>query len=227
MINREAVRPPAAEALDALAEAAAKGPLVIGQLGQTLDGRIATAVGHSHYVNGAVALDHLHRLRALVDAVVVGAGTVTADDPSLTVRRVDGDNPVRVVLDPRGRVPRARKVFTDGAAPTLVVGSDDLPVSPGSDGRLAPRAVLDALAVTGLAVVLVEGGADTVSRFLAAGCLDRLHLLVAPTLLGSGRSGIILPEVTTMGGALRFDSRTYPLGTDTLFDLTPRAPVAE
>ena len=108
MINREAVRPPAAEALDALAEAAAKGPLVIGQLGQTLDGRIATAVGHSHYVNGAVALDHLHRLRALVDAVVVGAGTVTADDPSLTVRRVDGDNPVRVVLTPEAEC-RARE----------------------------------------------------------------------------------------------------------------------
>lgn len=213
--------PPAAGALRALAEAAAQGPLTIGQLGQTLDGRIATVTGHSHYVNGPEALDHLHRLRALADAVLVGAGTAIADDPALTVRRVAGDNPVRVILDPRGRVPRDRRVFTDDAAQTLVAGGPDLPIAPTPDGDLAPRAVLDALAARGLPVVLVEGGADTLSRFLAAGCLDRLHLMVAPTLLGSGRPGIALPEVVAMDQARRFEARTYPLGADTLFDLVP------
>ena len=69
---------------------AAEGPLVVAQLGQTLDGRIATVTGASKYINGDRALDHLHRLRAEVDAVIVGVGTVAADDPSLTVRRVDG-----------------------------------------------------------------------------------------------------------------------------------------
>ena len=67
--------------------------MVVGQIGQSLDGRIATATGHSQYINGAAGLAHLHRLRALVDAVVVGVGTAIADDPQLTVRRVAG--PIR------------------------------------------------------------------------------------------------------------------------------------
>lgn len=94
---------------------------VIGQLGQSLDGRIATESGHSHYINGREDIQRLHHLRALVDAVVVGAGTVAADDPRLTVRHAEGTNPVRVVLDPRGGLDPGRAVFTDGAAPTLWV----------------------------------------------------------------------------------------------------------
>ncbi|GHD51480.1 hypothetical protein GCM10017083_25980 [Thalassobaculum fulvum] len=217
--------PPAGPALLDLVARAGAGPTAVAQLGQTLDGRIATVTGHSRYVNGPEALDHLHRLRALADAVVIGAGTAVDDDPSLTTRRVDGPNPVRVLIDPSGRVPAGRKLLTDGLAPTLVCGPArdgtetlDLPA-----GGASPRAILLALAARGLEVVLVEGGAATVSRFLGDGCIDRLHLLVAPTLLGSGRPGIVLPEVATMAGALRFDARRYPLGDDTLFDLTASA----
>ena len=78
---------------------------MIGQLGQTLDGRIATRTGESRYINGQCALDHLHLLRASVDAVLVGAGTIVADDPQLNVRRTAGRNPARVALDPSGRTP--------------------------------------------------------------------------------------------------------------------------
>ncbi len=217
--------PPAGLALLDLVERSALGRLAVAQLGQTLDGRIATVTGHSHYVNGPVALDHLHRLRGLVDAVVIGAGTAVEDDPSLTTRRVEGPNPVRVLIDPSGRVPAERKLFRDGLSPTLVVG----PARAGADalavpsGETSPRAVLAALAARGLDVVLVEGGARTVSRFLDDGGADRLHLLVAPTLLGSGRPGILLPEVATMDRARRFQARRYALGDDTLFDLTPLA----
>src|SRR5882724_10160038 len=85
--------------------------VVVGQIGQSLDGRIATESGHSHYINGAEGLAHLHRLRALVDAVVVGIGTVLADDPQLTVRRVAGPHPARVVIDPRGRLPAGARLL--------------------------------------------------------------------------------------------------------------------
>ena len=78
--------------------------VVVGQIGQSLDGRIATVSGHSHYINGTDGLDHLHRLRAMLDAVVVGIGTAIQDNPQLTVRRVSGPNPARVVIDPRGRL---------------------------------------------------------------------------------------------------------------------------
>ena len=108
--------------------------LTFAQLGQSLDGFIATRTGDADYVTGEEDRGHLHRLRALADAVVVGAGTAVADDPQLTVRACAGPHPVRVVLDPHGRVPLQRRVFTDGAAPTLwVVGAD-------SDARAAGAA---------------------------------------------------------------------------------------
>src|SRR5262244_3993785 len=89
--------------------------VVVGQFGQSIDARIATPTGHSHYINGAAGLAHLHRLRALVDAVVVGIGTALADDPQLTVRRVAGPQPARVVIDPDGRLPpNARLLANDG-----------------------------------------------------------------------------------------------------------------
>lgn len=209
---------PGCAALLDLIEAAARGAVAIGQCGQTLDGRIATVRGHSHYVNGPEALDHLHRLRALVDAVVVGAGTLRADDPSLTVRRCAGENPTRVVLSGNGSVPRDRKLFTDEAAPTMVTGID-LPCEPDANGNVDPRGVLESLSAIGLDVVLIEGGAATLSRFVAAGALDRLHLLVAPTILGSGRPGFMLGEVETMDEVRRFSATRHNLGADTLFDL--------
>ncbi len=95
--------------------------IVIGQIGQSLDGRAATATGHSHYINGSDGLDHLHRLRALVDAVVVGVGTAIADDPQLTVRRVAGENPARVIIDPNGRLPATARAFRDDGTRRIVI----------------------------------------------------------------------------------------------------------
>jgi riboflavin biosynthesis pyrimidine reductase len=79
--------------------------VVVGQFGQSIDARIATVTGHSRYINGPAGLAHLHRLRALVDAVLIGVSTAIADDPQLTVRRVAGPSPARVILDPKGRLP--------------------------------------------------------------------------------------------------------------------------
>lgn len=202
--------------------------VVIGQIGQSLDGRIATASGHSKYINGPAGLAHLHRLRSLVDAVVVGVGTALADDPLLTVRRIAGPHPARVVLDPRGRLPASARIFiSDGVRRLLVISEEtrceppsgvEILALPTTDGHIAPPAILAALAQRGLRRVLIEGGANTMSRFLAAGCLDRLHVVVAPIILGSGQSSFILPEIERADQAVRMPMRVHQLGDEVLFD---------
>src|SRR5215831_12713762 len=131
------------------------GCLTIGQLGQSLDGRIATEAGRCQFISGAQGLAHLHRLRALVDAVVVGAGTVRADDPQLTVREVSGPNPVRVVIDPNGTLPATSRVFIrDGVHRILITRQQacaivrdgiEIIALPDTAGRIAPSAILSAL----------------------------------------------------------------------------------
>jgi riboflavin-specific deaminase-like protein len=202
--------------------------VVVGQIGQSLDGRIATASGHSRYINGPAGLTHLHRLRSLVDAVLVGVGTAIADDPQLTVRHVAGPHPARVVLDPKGRLATCAKVFScDGVRRLAIVAEGtqcrfgsgvEMLALPAANGRIDPRAILAALAERGLRRILVEGGAETVSCFLAAGCLDRLHVIVAPIIIGSGRPGFVLPPIERADQALRVSMRTFQLEDEILFD---------
>ena len=214
------------------------GLVVVGQIGQSLDGRVATETGHSHYINGPAGLAHLHRLRALVDAVVIGIGTALADDPQLTVRRVSGPQPARVVIDPGGRLPAgARPLAADGVRRLVMVAPGARPPLPSdieivtlprTDGQIAPAAILAALAERGFRRILIEGGADTVSRFLAAKCLDRLHVMVAPIILGSGRAGLALPPVARADEALRAPMNVHRLDDEVLFDCdlsTHRVPV--
>lgn len=230
------IEPAVAEMIECLLPLArAREGFVIGQIGQSLDGRICTESGDSHYVNGDAALTHLHRLRALVDCVLVGVGTVVADRPRLTVRRVTGPHPVRAVLDPRGRAPEDVSPLAPeaDAPPTLHLVSAScierlstpaahvrrLPLPEGERG-VAPRDVLAVLASAGCRRVLVEGGANTISRFVDDEALDRLHVLVAPLLIGSGRPGLSLPPVERLCDAARPKMRCYALGEDTLFDVT-------
>jgi diaminohydroxyphosphoribosylaminopyrimidine deaminase/5-amino-6-(5-phosphoribosylamino)uracil reductase len=203
---------------------------VVAHLGQSLDGRIAAVDGSSRWVTGPEDVVHNHRMRALFDAVVIGAGTIHADDPQLTVRLVPGPNPTRVVLDPRRRLPADHGVFTDRAAPTLVLCADEFGGGGGhlgqaevigvaaENGSLCPAAVLDLLAARGLRRVFVEGGGITVSRFLAAGCLHRLQITIAPLIIGSGRPSISLPEIGRLSDGLRPSVRRFDLGSDVLFE---------
>jgi len=209
------------------------GSLVLGQLGQSLDGRIATESGDSWYINGEIARSHLHRLRALVDAVVVGAGTAAEDQPQLTVRHVAGPDPVPVVLDPRGRVEAVGPLFERKAHQPGVlhlVGSEiELPDPPpgverlavpvDAEGRVSPRTIVEILAKRGLHRVLIEGGGVTVSEFVHADCLDHLHLLVAPLIIGSGRPGLVLPPIDRLSEARRPPIRSFPLGDELLVDV--------
>jgi riboflavin-specific deaminase-like protein len=226
-----AVRP----LLDLYAPLCVPGALTIAHLGQSLDGCIATEAGDSYYVTGPANVRHLHRLRALCDAVIVGAGTVARDDPRLTVRHVAGTDPVRVVLDPRRGLALERRVFLADSAATLLIYGDERPAParhgaaeimtvPCEDGRLRLDALLAALRVRGLAKVFVEGGGVTVSGFLEAGLLDRLHLAIAPLVTGRGRPGLTLAARRRIADCLRPQHRVFTMGGDVLYDCDLRAP---
>lgn len=218
-----------------LAHAPASRPFVVAQLGQSLDGRIATLSGESRWINKDAALDHVHRLRALVDAVVVGVGTVVADDPLLNVRRVQGRHPARVVIDPSGRTPAdARCLATEDGTRRIVVTTPDAEVRcrkttevvrlhRGAQGALDPNHIVATLAEMGLHRLLIEGGASTVSQFMDAGALDRLHVLVAPVILGSGKTGLGLQPIARLADARRPCTKVYVLADgDVLFDCDMR-----
>ena len=209
------------------------GPIVVGQMGQSLDGRIATVTGASRYINGEGGLLHLHRLRAVCDAVVVGAGTASEDNPKLTVRLASGPNPVRVVIDRHRRVPATHGLFTDEQSPTLRLVAGDyqsgkklLPASGvmdlpclGDEDQTHPERIIQVLKDFGLKRVFIEGGGVTVSAFLTAGLLDHLHVMVAPMIIGSGRPAFSLPEIEQLDSALRPSANMVDLGSDMLFDL--------
>jgi riboflavin-specific deaminase-like protein len=211
-------------------------PITVGHLGQSLDGFIATHAGESQWVTGRENILHLHRMRALSDAVVVGAGTIAADDPLLTTRHVPGSSPVRVVLDPTRRLGDHYRVFTDTSAETLYACAEPL-IARGETTFGRARVVgikgdaeqVDVsrlqylLRARGCHRIFVEGGGITVSAFLAANLLDRLHMAIAPLIIGEGRPAIRLPAPNALSDCQRPRYRVYRMGGDVLFDCDLRS----
>jgi riboflavin-specific deaminase-like protein len=208
--------------------------LAVAHLGQSLDGRIATATGASHYVTGEQDILHNHRMRALCDAVLIGAGTVRHDDPRLTVRICAGQNPLRVVVDTERRLGIGYRVFQDASAPTLLLTAEDKASRarhgmaevvgiPRRGEGLCPQAIRRTLASRGITRLFIEGGGITVSRFIEAGGLDFLHVTIAPLIIGSGRMGISLPQVGSLSEGLRPPVRYFRLGEDMMVACDLRA----
>src|SRR5258706_4460719 len=206
-------------------------PITVGHLGQSLDGFIATHSGESQFVTGEENILHLHRMRALCDAIVVGAGTVAADDPQLTTRHVSGPSPLRVVLDPMRRLSEQHKVFRDNLAETLYVcGRSVIGPDESHFGRATLVAVADTpngldvgevtrlLRARGCHRIFVEGGGVTVSMFLEANLLDRLQVAIAPLIIGNGRPAIRLPPRAALSECRRPRYRVFRMGGDVFFD---------
>jgi diaminohydroxyphosphoribosylaminopyrimidine deaminase/5-amino-6-(5-phosphoribosylamino)uracil reductase len=188
-------------------------PFVVWKVAATLDGRVAAADGSSRWITGEPARAAVHRLRATCDAVVVGSGTALADDPQLTVRGPDGTaaarQPLRVVVDRRGRLPADARVLDD-AAPTLVSRADD------------PRQLLAQLFDRDVRRVLLEGGPTLAAAFLRDGLVDEAVVHLAPKLLGAGPSLVGDLGIPAISGALPFSVRDVTLvGGDVQVRLRP------
>ncbi len=203
------------------------GPRVFGQIGQSLDGRIATESDDARDISGPDGLAHLHRMRALVDGVIVGVKTALHDQPRLTVRLCEGPNPARIVIDPHGRLPNDAPIFRADGARRLVIQAVEQDRPEGvevialqaTEGRLEPDDMLAALHKAGLTTLLIEGGGFTISRFIDAGLLSRLHIAIAPVLIGAGQQGITMPyPPDTLAEALRPTTTAFSLGSDVVFD---------
>lgn len=212
-------------------------PFVTVKYAQTLDGRMATATGDSQWISGPDSLRLAHQLRADHDAILVGVGTVLADDPQLNVRLVGGRDPLRVIVDSRLRTPLAARVLAgDAARQTLIattaladrdrrqaveqLGAQVLTLPTFADSsRVDLASLLSELKTRGIESVLVEGGPAIITSLLACKLVDRLVVAIAPKLLGSGKEAVGDLGIRRLANALTFESfSTHRLGDDTIFD---------
>jgi diaminohydroxyphosphoribosylaminopyrimidine deaminase/5-amino-6-(5-phosphoribosylamino)uracil reductase len=184
-------------------------PFVLLKAAASLDGKTATVTGSSRWVTGRAARRRVHELRNRFDAVVVGVGTVIADDPQLTCRIPGGRNPVRIVIDPRLRIPLTSRVLKEPGRTVIVAGArpperkaarlESLGAEvwrmPSRRDRIAFAAVLKKIAEQEMVSVMIEGGAITAGRALAAKVVDKIAFFYAPKIVG----GDGLPIVSSLG----------------------------
>ncbi len=201
-------------------------PFVLLKSATTLDGAVATSSGQSQWVTGPEARRTVHKMRRAAAAVLVGRGTVVADNPALTVRHVAGRSPLRIVLDSRLRTPLAARLCSDLARGTVfaaIEGADAekaeelerrgarvwfLPAD--GNGRVDLVGLLDRAAQEQIASILVEGGAQVFGAFLEAGLANKICAFVAPKIIGGGR-----PLVADLG-------RTHMDQAHALYDVIVR-----
>ncbi|MEV5971244.1 bifunctional diaminohydroxyphosphoribosylaminopyrimidine deaminase/5-amino-6-(5-phosphoribosylamino)uracil reductase RibD [Streptomyces sp. NPDC051921] len=207
-------------------------PFVRWKYAATLDGRIAAADGTSRWISSADSRADVHRLRAEADAVLVGGGTLRADDPHLAVRGIEGAvQPLRVAVDTRATIRPTARLLDDAAPTLLVVGEDaDTGHLPGVEllrlplrhGRIDVTELLDRLYARGVRSVLLEGGPTLAGSFVAAGAVDQVVGYLAPVLLGAGPQALADAGITTITDALRLDvTETERIGSDLRITAVP------
>ncbi|CAN5542612.1 RibD family protein [soil metagenome] len=211
-------------------------PHVTVSYAQTIDGRLATCTGSSQWISCPDSLGFSHGLRAKHDAIMVGVGTIRADDPRLTVRLASGEDPLRVVVDSTLRTPMDAAVLSDGAASgTILAVTENAPAdrrreaadlgarvleSPtDSTGRVDLKALLSELAAMDVRSVMAEGGAGLITALLRGRLVDRLAVCIAPKILGSGIEAVGDLGISDLADSVTLDDvSVIPYGTDLILD---------
>ena len=210
-------------------------PYVTLKFAQTLDGRIAAASGHSRWISSPPSLRFAHRLRAVHDAILVGADTVRMDNPELTCRLVRGRNPLRIVVDSGLRLPPDATIFSDGKRTVAVAtrrapvenrrllekkGVEVLEIGEDPAGRVDLHQLLTVLGKRKISSVLVEGGAAVATAFLKGNLVDRLLIVLAPKIVGGGVNAVGDLGIRRMDDALGFSfQRVTRCGADLILDV--------
>lgn len=210
-----------------------KRPYITIKFAQTLDGKIAARDGSSRWISTPEARRFAHSLRARNDAVLVGIGTVLADDSSLTTRLVKGKNPARIIIDKKLRIPLDSKIIkTAYSVKTIVIASPkagrakiaalrkkgiEIILFPPKRGRISLKKVMPLLYKKGIKSVLVEGGKSVITSFLKAGLADKVIAVISPGILGRGLESVGDLGINTIKGALKFRLKSVTrLGTNVI-----------
>jgi len=210
-----------------------RAPFVHVKAGLSMDGRIATAAGESQWITSERALRYAQRLRRRYDAILVGVGTLLADDPLLTVRVKGGGAIHRIVIDSRLRTPPDAKVFSAAAAGDILIATTEnadmgrlselrsrgaeVVVCGTRDEKVDLAQLLDILFQRGITSVMVEGGGETIAAFLEAGLVNKVTFVYAPKIIGGHRAvpAVGGRELTRLGDAVSLrDLRSFRLGPD-------------
>ena len=196
----------------------------IGQIGQSLDGKIALLNGNSHYINDKNSISYLHSLRSICDAVVVGVNTIRKDDPLLTTRAIKGPNPQRIIIDPSLKLTNKYKVFKDGM-PNIIFTHSKLNKKFNNTQiyqlpeRNFTNLIYQNINRLGYKLVLVEGGSKTISKFLENRLLNIMQFIIAPTIIGSGINSINIEPITSLKKVIRTKNNIYKFGKEIIVSL--------
>ena len=182
--------------------------LVIAQIGQSIDGRIALNNGNSHYINNPKSIIYLHCLRSISDAIIVGSNTIKKDDPLLTTRKIKGTNPKRIIIDGSLSLNNKYKIFNDGNENIIFTKSyKNIRLNNSTIIRLKEKNFTKNL-ITQIKKlkyknILVEGGSKTISELINNKYIDILQFMIAPILIGSGINSLNLKEISNLNKAIR------------------------
>ena len=197
---------------------------LIGQIGQSLDGKIALNNGNSHYINEKESILYLHCLRAVCDGVLVGVNTVIKDNPLLTTRKIKGSSPVRLIIDPSLKLSNKYKIFKDNNQNIIFTNSKKQKKINNTLIVKFPKKnftnnIFKYLKKTSLKNILVEGGPTTLSNFIEMKLLNYMQFIISPTLIGSGIDSLKLKPITNLKNAIRVENTISKLGKEIVMTL--------